>query len=152
MQSSLTEILAAAGGTGIAAGFFGWLTSRLQVKKEIAAAAAAAEANRLATQLAERNQPIEHYHRYTMSLETRIQTLEGDHRQCIDHQIKCEREMGELKGQLALVTQLLERHLVVKPHAETSPAVEVDTGGKAAPVIIVRPAISAIDSTDKSGA
>lgn len=81
---------------------------RLQEEHELALANA-----RAAQSLAAANQPVEHYRQLVEAQSKRIDKLEQDHAGCVEHQLRAEHAMGEMRGQLLVLSDLLRNKVEV---------------------------------------
>lgn len=110
MSNEVIGMLIAAvfGGGGIGS----WLTyrqglnaARLAGEKQKLEHELAVENARAAQALAASNQPVDHYRSLVDTLIKRTDRLEDAYSQSINHQIKCEGAMGELRGEVSVLRE-----------------------------------------------
>lgn len=58
--------------------------------------------------LAESQQPIDQYSELIGHLTQRVTSVENAHRECQEHHIKCEREVGELRGRVNELSRFVQ--------------------------------------------
>jgi chromosome segregation ATPase len=111
METWIGIVVAFLGGSGLVT-----LTSYLRDRQRDKAAVRMQERQQV---LHDRQQPIDQYERLVGSLVSRIEKLEGNHEECMDQHIECERKVGRLEGQIA------ELSMLVRSAATSPPVIEI---------------------------